>query len=119
MLSEMTACDIIIEFNKALTSDPNHNYVILHNHIKNKEKKTIWYEKLHKHWHKKNKWITYGILRFIEFRDEMNLKYKICSQNSAEYIRNAKIHYSNVVFEENKKNIKDERLGILLPGLDR
>ena len=34
MLSEMTARDIINEFNKELTSDPNRNYDILHNHIK-------------------------------------------------------------------------------------
>ena len=34
MLSEMTARDITNEFNKEITSDSNHNYDILHNHIK-------------------------------------------------------------------------------------
>ena len=34
MLSEMTARDITNDFDKELTSDPNHNYDILHNHIK-------------------------------------------------------------------------------------
>ena len=33
MLSEMTTRDITNEFKKELTSDPNHNYDILHNHI--------------------------------------------------------------------------------------
>ena len=34
MLSEMTARDTTNDFNKELTSDPNHDYDILHNHIK-------------------------------------------------------------------------------------
>ena len=87
MLSEMTARDMANDFNKELTSDPNHNYDILHNHIKELEDKhlPIRYEKLHKHRHKKNKWITYGILRSIRFRDDLYLKYKRCSQNSTEY----------------------------------
>ena len=124
-MSEMTARDITNDFNKELTSDPNHNHDILHNHIKELKDKPlpIRYEKFHKHRHKKNKWITYGILRSIRFRDDLYLKYKRCSENSTEYytlksnlrvfnsilkrtIRNAKIHYYNEVFEENKKNIK-------------
>ena len=126
MLSEMTTRDITNEFNKELTLDPNHDYYMLHNHIKELKDKhlPIRYEKFHKHRHKKtNKWITYGILRSIRFRDKLYLKYKRCSQNWAEYhplknnlrvfnsilkstIRNAKIHNYNEVFEENKKNIK-------------
>ena len=64
VLSEMTARDITDEFNKELTSDTNHNYDILHNHIKELKDKhfSIRYETFHKHRHKKNKWITYGIL---------------------------------------------------------
>ena len=87
MLSEMTARDITNDFNKEITSDPNHNYDILHNHIKELKDKLlpIRYEKFHKHRHKKNKWITYGILRSIRFRDDLYLKYKRCSQNSTEY----------------------------------
>ena len=77
MLSEMTARDITNDFNKELTSDPNHYYDILHNHIKELKDKhlPIRYEKFHKHRHKKNKWITYGILRSIRFRDDLYLKY--------------------------------------------
>ena len=57
LLSEMTARDITNDFNKELTSDPNHNYDILHNHIKELKDKhlPIRYEKFHKHRHKKNK----------------------------------------------------------------
>ena len=55
MLSEMTTRDITNEFNKELTLDPNHDYYMLHNHIKELKDKhlPIRYEKFHKHRHKK------------------------------------------------------------------
>ena len=81
------------------------------------------YEKFHKHRHKKNQWITYGILRSIKYRDQMCITYKNSPQNSAEHhilknnlrffnsilkrvIREAKINYYHEIFEKNKTNIK-------------
>ena len=70
-----------------LLSDPNLNYDILHDHIAQMKSKHLPYklEKFHRHKHKKNKWITYGVLRSIRFRDESNVKVKRCRNDSAEY----------------------------------
>ena len=40
------------------------------------------YAKFHKHRHKKNNWISYGILRSIKFRGNLYMKYKQCKPNS-------------------------------------
>ena len=125
MVNEMRAMDISQEFDENLTSDPNYNYDILHDHIQALKNKhlPVRLEKFHKHRHKKNNWITYGILRSIKFRDEMYMRFKTSTHNSTEFltlknnlrvfnsilkrtIREAKIHYYNEVFETNKQNIK-------------
>ena len=125
MLDELTATDISQHFINDVTQDPNHNYDKLHDHVKALRDKymPLRYEKFHKHRHKKNQWMTYGILRSIKYRDEMYITYKKSPQNSAEYytlknnlrvfnsilkhvIREAKINYYNDVFDKNKRNIK-------------
>ena len=125
MLDELTATDISQHFINDVTQDPNHNYDKLHDHVKALRDKymPLRYEKFHKHRHKKNQWMTYGILRSIKYRDEIYITYKKSPQNSAEYytlknnlrvfnsilkrvIREAKMNYYNDVFEKNKRNIK-------------
>ena len=73
MLNEMNACDISSNMNNDLSSDPNMNYDILHNHISNMKEKHLpfKFEKYHKHKHKNNKWISFGIIRSIKTRDAM------------------------------------------------
>ena len=108
-----------------LTLDPNHNYEKLHDQVKALRDKhmPLRYEKFHKHRHKKNQWITYGILRSIKYRDQMYITYNRSPQNSAEHhilnnnllvfssilkrvIREAKINYYHEILEKNKNNIK-------------
>ena len=81
------------------------------------------FEKFEKHKHKKNKWISFGIIRSIKTRDALYLKPKRCNQQSAEYntlrnnlhvfncilkktIREAKIHYYDKLFTQYKGDIK-------------
>ena len=96
-----------------------------HDHITEMKKKHLPYkfEKFHKHKHKNNKWISFGIIRSIKTRDEMYLKFKRCNQQNVEYdalknnlhvfnrilkkaIREAKIQYYDKLFEQHRSDIK-------------
>ena len=98
---------------------------ILHDHITEMKKKHLPYkfEKFHKHKHKNNKLITFGIIWSIKARDEMYVKFKRCNQQHVEYdtlknnlhvfncnskktIREAKIQYHDKLFEQCKSDIK-------------
>ena len=124
MVTDMNACDISKNMNNDLSSDPNLNYNILHDHITEMKKKHLPYkfEKFHRHKHN-NKWISFGIIRSIKTRDEMYLKFKRCNQQNVEYdtlknnlhvfnrilkkaIREAKIQYYDKLFEQHKSDIK-------------
>ena len=87
MLTDMTECDISREMNNDLSSDPNLNYDILHDHITKMKNKHLpfKFEKFHKHKHKNSKWISFGIIRSIKTKDAMYLKVKRCNQQSVEY----------------------------------
>ena len=78
----MTECDIRSKMNNDLSSDPNLNYDILHDHLTIMKDKHLPYkfEKFNKHKHKNNKWISLGIIRSIKTRDMMYLKFKRCNQ---------------------------------------
>ena len=75
---DMLDSNITKNLNRDLLADPNENYNILHCHLKSLKDKHMpeKYVKLDKHRHKKNNWITYGILRSIKFRDNLYMKYK-------------------------------------------
>ena len=79
MLTDMNECDISKKLNNDLSSDPNSNYDILHDHTAQMKDKQLPYkfEKFHKHKHKNNKWISFGIIRSIKIRDAMYLKFKL------------------------------------------
>ena len=83
----MTECDIRCKMNNDLSSDPNLNYDILHDHLTIMKDKHFPYkfEKFNKHKHKNNKWISFGIIRSMKTRDTMYLKFKRCNQQSVEY----------------------------------
>ena len=125
MLNYMKTNDIICRLNNDLTEDPNKNYNILHEHMKTAKAIhfPVKYVKFHKHRHKKNKWITPGILRSIKFRDKMYVQYKKCPENSRPYltlknnisvfnailkrtIREAKITHFGNLFHQYKSEIK-------------
>ena len=125
MLNYLKINDITSKLKTDLLEDPNSNYDILHNYMKST--KDIFfptkYVKFHKHRHKKNKWITLGIIRSIKFRDKMYVRFKQCPQNSEEYhvlknnlrvlnsilkrtINEAKTKYYENLFNQYKSNIK-------------
>ena len=124
----MTECDISWEMNNDLSSDPNLNYDILHDHITKMKNKHLpfKFEKFHKHKHKNSKWISFGIIRSIKTRDAMYLKFKRWNQQCVEYntlknilhvfncilkktIRDAKIQYYSKLFTTYKCDIKKIR----------
>ena len=107
------------------TTDPNDNYDILINKIVEIKDRHIptKYVKFHKHKHKKQKWITHGIIRSIKYRDKLHLKLKRTNSNNPEYetikhnlniyngilkksIRSAKSLFYFEVFEKYKNDLK-------------
>ena len=110
MIHDKEDLDIGAKLNPNLISDPNLNYDILHDHIAQMKSKHLPYklEKFHRHKHKKNKWITYGILRSIRFRDELYVKVKRCRNDSAEYwsLKN-NLHVFNCIL---KRTITESKL---------
>ena len=125
MLNYLKINDITSKLKTDLLEDPNSNYDILHNYMKST--KDIFfptkYVEFHKHRHKKNKWITLGIIWSIKFRDKMYIRFKQFLQNSEEYpvlknnlpifnsilkrtINEAKTKYNENLFNQYKSNIK-------------
>ena len=118
--------NIINAFNSDLTLDPNVNYNILENMLtklyeQHFSLKTVRYDKYK---HKKENWITTGILHSIKYRDKLYRKLKqtaptdadvsILSVNLSVYkkilnktIRNAKRSYYASLFEKSKTSAKD------------
>ena len=110
MLTDMTECDIRSKMNNELSSDPNLNYDILHDHLTIMKDKHLPYkfEKFNKHKHKNNKWISFGIIRFIKTRDMMYLKFKRCNQQGVEYnTLKYNLHVSNCIL---KKTIREAKI---------
>ena len=119
---DLTSCDLTSRLNKD-TVDENYN--ILDKILKElKEKhfplKTI---RFNKYKHKKNKWITKGILNSIRFRDKLYVKLRKTPMDSPLYntlkinlgtynkilktsIRSAKLQYYHKTFMKFKKDIK-------------
>ena len=125
-LNDLISQDICEKLNKDNNCDPNENYMVLSDileksHEKYFPKKMV---KFNKHRHKDKKWITYGIINSIAYRDKLHLKLKQTPVDSAEYfiiknnlsvynvilkkmIREAKIKYYNEIFEKYKHDIKN------------
>ena len=88
MLNDMNQYDISRKMTNDLSSNPNVNYETLHDHIAKMKDKHLPYkfEKFHKHTHKNNKWISFGIIKSIKTRDAMYLKSKCCSKKMSNTI---------------------------------
>lgn len=79
--------DIYSKLNKHIDCNPNYNYSIIEGVIKESivkhfPTKTVKYNK---HRHKKNKWITKGIIKSIAYRDRLYMKLKQAKPDSNEY----------------------------------
>ena len=118
--------NIINAFNSDLTLDPNVNFNILENMLtklyeQHFSLKTVRYEKYK---HKKENWITTGILHSIKYRDKMDRKLKQTAPTDADFsilsvnlsvykkilnktIRNEKRSYYSSLFEKSKTSAKD------------
>lgn len=70
-----------------INKDPNINYNILHNILQHAKKKHIPLKvvKFQKHKHKKSPWITLGIIRSINFRDNLYKKHKMTDPQTPEF----------------------------------
>ena len=82
--NEIINSDILERLNKTSNADPNTNYNILHDSIERAKEAHLPDKivKFKKHKHKKNGWITSGILRSIKHRDGMYKKLKSEKPNS-------------------------------------
>ena len=116
---ETLVCDISSNMNHDLSTDPNLNYNILHDHItKMKEKHLPFkFEKFNKHKHKNNKWISFGIIRSIKTRDAMYLKFKRCKQHNFEYhtLKN-NLHVFNCILKKTIREAKIQYYDKLFPN---
>lgn len=81
-------------FNKEHLTNPNTNYDILHNIIKNSINNNIPYKfvKFNKYKHKRTPWITLGIITSIKYRDKLYKSLKETENTSPAY----HIHKSNL-----------------------
>jgi hypothetical protein len=87
MLNDLTTDSISEQLNPNISTDPNVNFDIFIQHLTNKKEKHFPTKtvKFHKHRHKKNKWITFSLIKSIKHRDKLYQKLKCLHQNSYEY----------------------------------
>ncbi len=76
--NEILTSEKLVNLKSDLKEDPNNTYNILHSVIqdaKNKHMPTNLI-KYNKYKHKKSKWVTFGIIKSIQFRDNLYKKPK-------------------------------------------
>jgi len=122
---ELKRQNIVQQINRSETGGPNEQYIVLDNIIRTAKEKHLPVKivKFNRHKHKKEKWVTQGILNSIKFRDKLYLQLRKTDQESplhetlkinlANYnkilkknIRQAKALYFNEQFQKFKKDMK-------------
>ena len=122
----LCALNIHEDLEQNIQSDPNANYASLVKKVTEVKSKFIPNRlvKFNKHRHKKNKWITNGILRSIKYRDNLHMKLRRLDRDTYEYatlktnikvynsilkksIKEAKILYYSETFEKYKSDMKN------------
>ena len=125
-LEELHKQNIYNTLNKNLEVDPNQNYNRFIEHITVVKEKHLPYRfvKFNKHRHKGNKWITYGLIKSINSRDQKLLRLRQLEEGTSEYqalkqniscfnnilkkqIREAKKLYYHETFEKYKNDMKN------------
>ena len=123
--NEILTSDKLISLNHDLKEDPNNTYNILHNVIQDAKNKHIPCKlvKFSKYKHKKSKWVTFGIIKSIQYRDNLYKKLRITNPTSVEFanikinlntynkilknsIRLAKRNYYHTIFAKFKNDIR-------------
>ena len=122
----------LYDFDSKLTKvSPDENYDIFDNILKDLREKhfPLKIMKFNRYKHKRNNWITKGLLNSIKFRDKLYIKLKKTARDTPSYnsleinlatynkilktsIRSAKLSYYNEKFRKFKKDIKNTWLTI-------
>ena len=124
--SELLEADIYHTLNNDINVDPTENYRRMMEKVTELKNKHLPYRKVkfNKHKHKDNKWITYGLIRSIKYRDNLNLELKKLPSDTEDYaikkqnlkvfnsilkrsIREAKVSYYEHIFEKYKNDMKN------------
>ena len=126
LLTDLMNSDLISFLDRSPYGDPNRNYNMLHNRVKELKEKHLPYKfvKFNKHRHENSSWITQGVIKSIRYRDKLYRELKSSDRSSPRHfqlkntlsiynkllkktIREAKTIYYNQRFEENRTNIKN------------
>ena len=85
--NEINSSELHKNLDTSQTANPNASYNVIMNVIETARKKhmTGKFVKFNKYKHKKSKWITYGILKSIRFRDNLYKKLKLTNPVLREY----------------------------------
>ena len=85
--NEINSSELHKNLDTSQTANPNASYNVIMNVIETARKKhmTGKFVKFNKYKHKKSKWITYGILKSIRFRDNLYKKLKLTNPLLREY----------------------------------
>ena len=86
--TELMNSNLMTKMDLTLLSDPNPNYNLLESEIINANNKfmAIKIVKFKKYKHKRNNWITHGIIKSIKYRDNLYIKQvKMTNTNSSQY----------------------------------
>ncbi len=123
--NEILTSDRLININNALIEDPNNTYNVLHIVIQDAKNKHMPSKliKFSKYKHKRSKWVTFGIIKSIQYRDNLYKKLRITDPTSIGYatlktnlntynkilknsIRLAKRSYYHTIFAKFKNDIR-------------
>ena len=87
LCNKLDSLSIMNELDRHPNGNPNLNYIKLENVIYKSMNETMPQKKVkyNKYKHKKSKWITYGIIRSIKFRDNLYRRVKATSLNTDDY----------------------------------
>ena len=86
-LNDLESQNIYGKLNTNVDCNPNENYAILAKTLEDTREKYFpnVLVKFNKHRHKDKKWITYGIINSISYRDKLHLRLKRTPANTNEY----------------------------------
>ena len=108
--NELLNCAIMSKLDTSEQANPDNNFEIFHKIIITAKEKCLPLKtmKFNKHKHKKEKWITRGIVNSIKFRDKLHLKFRKTPNTSPMYqtLKTNLNTYNKIL----KKNIRQAKL---------
>ena len=112
-LLDLESQDIYGMLNTNIDCNPNDNYAIFAKIMEETREKHFpnVLVKFNKHRHKAKKWITYGIINSITYRDKLHLKLNRTPVEDAEYnVHKHNLSVYNVILKKNDKGSQNEVL---------